>query len=312
MRYTTRVVPILSLALSLVAAAQTTPQPPAEQLQKAGQAFGAQQWPEVLAQYSDIAARFPTHALSRFRVGVAQLELGRLAEAEKNLREGERLGVAPGAAAYRLGQLHAEAGRTDSAVAQLIRSATNVFFVPMATLEGDPHLAKVKATARWSEVVKAFDAIARPCMHDARYREFDFWIGEWDVRPVANPAAPPTESIITLEFNGCVVHEHWKPVNAGGGESFNIFDRSFGQWRQTWVDGFGAQHDYRGKLEGKNMVYYGELPPPPGQTARSHTRLTFFNISPDSVRQFGETSTDGGKTWSVSYDLMYVRRKKPR
>jgi hypothetical protein len=314
MQFTTRVVPILALALSGVAAGQAAQsQPPAEQLQKAGQAFAAQQWPEVLAQYSDIVARFPTHALSRFRVGVAQLELGRLVEAERNLREGERLGVAPGPAAYRLGQVHGEAGRTDSAVSQLLRSASNVYFVPIPVLEGDPHLAKVKATSRWSEVVKAFDVMARPCMHDARYRELDFWIGEWDVRPSANPGAPPSESIITLEFNGCVIHEHWKPGNgAAGGESFNMFDRSFGQWRQTWVDGFGGQHDYRGKLEGKNMVYYGELPPPPGQTARSHTRLTFFNVSPDSVRQFGETSTDGGKTWSVGYDLMYVRRRKPR
>ena len=38
-------------------------------------------------------------------------------------------------------------------------------------------------------------------------------------------------------------------------------------------------------------------------------RMTFFNQGPTQVRQLGETSTDGGKTWTVSYDLTYVRKK---
>jgi hypothetical protein len=304
---------VLYLAAALCVAtgvAAQAPQPPADQLQKAGQAFAKQDWPEVLRQYSELSSRFPTHALSRFRVGVAQLELGKLAEAEQSLREGERLGVAGGSAAYRLGQVHSEAGRTDSAAAQLLRAAANGLFVPAASLEGDAHLAKVKQSGRWQEVLTAFDHLTRPCMYNDRYRELDFWVGDWDVRPTANPAAPPSRNTITLEYNSCIVHEHWQPAGgAGGGESFNLYDRSLDEWRQTWVDATGGQHDYHGKREGKNMVYYGELPPPPGQKARVHTRLTFFNISPDSVRQFAETSQDGGKTWAVSYDLMYVRRK---
>jgi hypothetical protein len=309
MRNSSGLIALLSLSLSAGAFAQGSPQPPAEDLQKAGRAFTAQQWPDVLSQYSDIASRFPSHALSRFRVGIAQLELGRLAEAERSLREGERLGIPAGQAGYRLGQVHAEAGRTDSAVAQLVRSATSGFFVPVAALESDAHLAKIKSSPRWTEVTTAFDRISRPCMHDPRYRELDFWVGEWDVRPTANPAAPVSRSSITLEYNGCIIHEHWKPTGgAGGGESFNLFDRSFNQWRQTWVDATGGQHDYRGKLEGKNMVYYGDLPSPAG-APRAHTRLTFFNIHPDTVRQFAEGSSDGGKTWTVNYDLTYVRRR---
>jgi hypothetical protein len=311
MRHALRLLPVVSLTLTVAAGAQ--PQPPADALQKAQQAFAAQQWTDVLSQYSDLATRFPTHALSRFRVGVAQLELGRLAEALPNLREGEKLGVATGPAAYRLGQLHAEAGRPDSAIAQLLRSAAAFYFVPGPTLDGDAHLAKIRQHARWHEVQDAFDAIARPCMHDPRYREFDFWLGDWDVRPTGNAAAPPSRNTITLEYNGCIVHEHWQPAGgAGGGESFNLFDRSFNEWRQTWVDATGGQHDYHGKREGKNMVFFAELPPPPGQTARAHTRMTFFHISPDTVRQFVEGSSDAGKTWTVNYDLTYTRRKTPK
>jgi hypothetical protein len=313
MRTTLRIGAALGLCMGMRAGGQTTaPQPSADELQKAAQAFGKSDWPEVLRRYTDMASRFPNHALARFRVGVAQLELGKLGEAEQNFREGERLGVSPGNAAYRLGQVFSEAGSIDSAVAQLLRSANSGLFVPAASLDGDAHLAKVRQSSRWAEVSGAFDRIARPCLYNDRHRELDFWVGDWDVRPTANPNAPPSRNTITLEYNGCIVHEHWQPAGgAGGGESFNLYDRSFNEWRQTWVDATGGQHDYHGKLEGKSMVYHGELPPPPGQAGRVHTRLTFFHISTDSVRQFAETSADGGKTWNVSYDLMYVRRKKP-
>ena len=36
--------------------------------------------------------------------------------------------------------------------------------------------------------------------------------------------------------------------------------------------------------------------------------MTFFNQSPNQVRQLGHVSTDGGKTWTVSFDLTYVRK----
>ncbi len=38
-------------------------------------------------------------------------------------------------------------------------------------------------------------------------------------------------------------------------------------------------------------------------------KYMFFNINADRVRQFNETSADGGKTWTTSYDFTYVRRK---
>jgi hypothetical protein len=37
--------------------------------------------------------------------------------------------------------------------------------------------------------------------------------------------------------------------------------------------------------------------------------MTFFPLPGDKVRQFGETSDDDGKTWTVSFDLTYVRQK---
>src|SRR5689334_3712380 len=88
----------------------------------------------------------------------------------------------------------------------------------------------------------------------------------------------------------------------------NIFDRSYGVWRQTWVDNTGGQHDYKGSLKDGNMVFGGDTPAPNGQRGRIPTRLTFFRVGKDTVRQFSEISNDSGRTWQVSYDLTYVRR----
>jgi hypothetical protein len=48
------------------------------------------------------------------------------------------------------------------------------------------------------------------------------------------------------------------------------------------------------------MTFTGELPPLRGQTARRQTRLTFFKLGPDKVRQLSE---DGGGRQDVAGEL---------
>jgi uncharacterized protein (TIGR02246 family) len=297
------------MVASRAAAQQTTAQPSREQLLRANTLFTQSDWRGAYEAYSALAKAYPSHPLARFRVGVTALELGNLGEAETSLLEGERLGVPEPQAAYRLGQLRAEQGRAADAIAELTRSAAAGMFLPASALQSDRHLRSLKANARWSSVLDAFDAVVQPCRHDERFREFDFWLGDWDVRTTGQPpVGPAARNIVTLDDNACVVTEHWSAPSGSVGQSFNIFDRSVGQWRQTWVDNVGGQHDYRGSLQNGNMVYVGDTPAPNGQRGRVPTRLTFFHISKDSVRQFSETSNDSGRTGQASYDLMYVRR----
>jgi hypothetical protein len=302
----------LSAALMLSARipAQPAPaQPSSQELQRANALFTNGEWKSAFDAYSALAQKYPTHPLSRFRVGVALLELGKLQEAESSLRDGERLGIPAPQAAFRLAQVYAEARRPDAAIGELTRAVKAGLFMPTSALESDRHFVSLKTHDNWKTLMDAFDAIVQPCKHDPRFREFDFWIGEWDVRPTGQPpVGPPARNTITLDDNGCVLTEHWSAPSGSMGQSFNIFDRSIGKWRQTWVDNVGGQHDYRGGLEKGNMVFVGDTPAPNGQLGRIPTRLTFFHISKDSVRQFSEISADSGHTWRTNYDLMYVRR----
>ena len=308
---TVQLVSLLVLAIRLSAqGSSATPQPPADSLQRAAAAFAQGDWKASFDAYVALAKAYPQHPLSRFRVGVSLMELGRLAEAESNMRQAETLGVPPAQAAYRLAQLLAEQGKTEMAFKELDRAVTNRLPVLASALETDKHFASLRSQPHWAVAMDALDAVTRPCMHDARAREFDFWLGDWDVRAVGQPpVGPAARNTVTVEDNGCVIVEHWSAPSGSEGQSFNIFDRSYGVWRQTWVDNGGGQHDYRGSLKGGNMVYLGDTPAPNGQLGRVPTKLTFFHISADSVRQFSEISRDSGRTWQFNYDLMYVRRK---
>jgi len=155
------------------------------------------------------------------------------------------------------------------------------------------------------------------------HRQFDFWVGEWDVVPnaaTAPPNAPPSppgrqpaSNVVQKAHGGCVVIENWDDRVGGTGQSFNVFDRVTRQWHQTWVDSNGGVHHYDGELKDGNMVFLGQVPLPPGARfqGRRTVRLSFIPMGPDKVRQFSEALNADG-TWSVNYDLIYTRRAKAK
>lgn len=146
-----------------------------------------------------------------------------------------------------------------------------------------------------------------PCAADPKFREFDFWVGEWDVTPVGIPAGrPKPQSRIEKILADCVILENWMPANGPGGKSFNIYNRARQQWEQTWVDGSGQVVYFTGHVRNGNMYYTSSTPLPNGGTQLG--KMTFFRVSADSVRQLWEQSTDNGKTWSTGFDGMYVRK----
>jgi hypothetical protein len=152
-----------------------------------------------------------------------------------------------------------------------------------------------------------------------QHRQFDFWIGEWDVVPNPDTAAPgapppapgrkPASNVIVKAHDGCVLIENWTAAGQTG-QSFNLYDRTSRRWHQTWVDNGGGLHQYWGALEGANMVFYGEVPLGPASkfAGRRTIRLTFFPLGPDRVRQFSESLAMDG-AWTMNYDLIYTRRK---
>jgi hypothetical protein len=143
---------------------------------------------------------------------------------------------------------------------------------------------------------------ATPGCSSEQHRQFDFWVGHWEVTSGGQPAG---RNHIELVSNGCALAEHWASATPGfTGFSLNIFDRTSGQWHQTWVDSSGLLLQLDGGLVDGNMVLSGELPGPDGGSV-TH-RITWTPNGDGSVRQHWETSTDG-EEWNTAFDGLYVR-----
>jgi hypothetical protein len=137
------------------------------------------------------------------------------------------------------------------------------------------------------------------------YRQLDFWVGEWDVYIGDQKVGT---NVVTSEEDGCVVHEHWTSLRSETGQSFNFYDRATKKWRQVWVSNNGSTLDVAGGLVDGTMAYTGEAVRPNG--VRIQHRLSFTPNADGTVRQFWQTSTDGGATWTVAWDGRYVRKAK--
>ena len=150
-----------------------------------------------------------------------------------------------------------------------------------------------------------------PCNSDPVYRQFDFWIGEWDVFGKNGKAG---DSKIELILDSCIILENWKSANPFkglyySGKSFNTYNAATKQWQQTWVDNAGGTTEYsQGHFEDNKMIFKTK-PFPFNKDTMAVLRLTFFNLGPGKVRQFSEISKDNEKTWTTQYDLEYRRKK---
>lgn len=152
----------------------------------------------------------------------------------------------------------------------------------------------------------AQQAPPRPCATDTIYRQFDFWIGEWEVY---GPKGKAGTSKIDMILDSCVILENWTSARPGyAGKSFNTFNRSTGQWQQTWVDNSGGSTEYLRGQAGKDVIVFFADKNVGRDGKNFLRRLSFHKLSSDKVRQHGERSDDEGKTWTTEYDLEYRRK----
>ena len=151
-----------------------------------------------------------------------------------------------------------------------------------------------------------------PCTSDAVYRQFDFWIGDWEV--YAKNGKKAGDSRIELILDSCIILENWKSMSSTNGlyysgKSFNTYNSASKQWQQTWVDNMGGTTEFlEGHYDNNKMMFLTK----PFQFSKDTTairKLTFYNLEPNKVRQHGEISKDNGLTWATEYDLEYRRKK---
>lgn len=298
---------LLLAAPALTASPARAVGPPAAPAALADTAYAHQDWAAAARGYEAVVRADPADARAWYRLGVASGSLGRWSRAIEAYRRADASGrIPPSFARYNLACAYARAGMADSSLAAL-RSLVGTGYRQAAQLEADDDLASLRADARFAQVLAQARHNAEPCADRPESRQFDFWIGDWDVTSNLNAGAPAGKSHVELIIGKCVIFENWTG-RGGSGKSFNAWNADLGCWQQNWMDDSGGVTNYTdGRLVDGAMRFLAEKKDAQGRWQKH--RLTFFPLGPDEVRQLGEHSDDEGKTWTTDYDLDYRRAK---
>jgi len=204
-------------------------------------------------------------------------------------------------------RIEAAAGRNVGAVSILQQMADNGF-LGVALITDDPVLGGLSGDPGFDALVEAMSRAAYPCRYDEGFRDFDFWLGEWEVHTASGQFAG-TNSVRSEEA-GCMVTEHWTSATGGSGSSINYLDKTTGEWVQVWNSENGAQISIRGGLTDEGMRLEGHL-----HYVANGTTLPFRGLwtpmEDGRVRQFFEQSTDDGESWAPWFEGFYTRRSEP-
>lgn len=150
----------------------------------------------------------------------------------------------------------------------------------------------------------AQDEVPQACT-EAAYRQFDFWLGTWEVFGSKGDLVGHNDIVLTL--NGCALEEHWRAMDGGTeGRSFSMFDGLNQRWVQYWIDNQGGTLNLSGNLNQGRMVLTGVRP---SLTTREPElqRVSWYRIDWRTVVQRWEQSSDDGESWITTFEGTYRR-----
>jgi tetratricopeptide (TPR) repeat protein len=274
---------------------------------EAASAYDAKDWTNSAKLYGQIVLTGPSPR-AWYRLGVSLCKIGENDKAIEAFEKGRAMGLPPQFVEYGLAVAFVSKKDKEKAFQHLEKAAQNGFGQP-EQLAADPDLADLKSDLRFAKILEQVNHNQKPCAHTPENRQFDFWLGEWNV-VTTQGQTPAGESKIELILGDCVIQENWTSAGNIGysGKSYNVYNTALKRWEQYWVDNAAGNIFFYGGLKAGAMDYWtDEIPQRDGKKLKRH--LQFMRINPDIVRQFSRGSNDGGKTWFVEYDFTYSRKK---
>jgi hypothetical protein len=270
-------------------------------------AFKEGDWSKAQSLFQSLTNENPKLGYAWSRLGETYRHLNQPQDALAAFEKARANGFLPFITLSRMASTHAALGQRELALSELQQIADKK--LPFGRIfSGNRDFDSLVDDPAFQKVRKTIQAATNPCKYDdsvPQYRQFDFWVGDWDV--FAGNVQTGTSHVERI-LGDCVIYENWTDRFGSQGKSFNKYNQSLKRWEQYWVDENGATSFFYGNIEGKDLVYLSDVVQPDG--SKAVRKLTFFDQGPEKVRQFSQLSTDSGKTWTTEYDFTYVRRKE--
>jgi hypothetical protein len=140
--------------------------------------------------------------------------------------------------------------------------------------------------------------LATPCSANADARQFDYWLGHWNV-------AGGGTSTVSLSLDQCLLTERWETGKGLRGQNVFAYDPDDQQWHGLYVDNQGRVHVLQGRVTPGVAEFEGPGRGPNGEPVLNRIRITRLNAN--AVEQTWEKSLDHGTTWTMEFRGSYAR-----
>jgi tetratricopeptide (TPR) repeat protein len=277
-------------------------------LRQADSLFDATNWKASSAAYQAAIKADQTNGRAWYRLGAALQIQG----SYKNAIDAYRKSIALKPAIIPVPYIQACLAKAyaqdkDSAASlALLSEMVTAGYINFSDLDSAAEYSWLRTSPRFRAIVIKATSNAYPCHDNPHNREFDFWVGKWDVFQTG-AGFPVGKEVVETSMEGCLIIENWFALGSPNeGKSMNFVSTKTHKWEQVWMSTSGVYlHYYNGEYRDGAMRYEGDGVDKAGNKLLFH--FTFFNKGPNEVRQLLEQSADLGKTWSTLYDFTYRR-----
>jgi tetratricopeptide (TPR) repeat protein len=259
-------------------------------------------WQEAEKAFAEIVKKEPKNARAWFLLGFAKHSQEKWESAIEAFKKNVEIAQVP-AGMYNIAAGYSRLNRKDEAF-EWLEKALNNGAAFTTNLSADADFENIKTDARFKKMLDIAERKSKPCMYSEEARQFDFWIGDWEVFVGGKKVG---ESLVELELTGCTLVENWKSQSGNLGKSLNSYDTSDKKWKQFYVGNDGNVLELVGDYKDNLMSLKADTIGANG--VKTMNILDFYNLPDKTVRQHWQQSTDGGKTWITVWDSIYVKKK---
>jgi hypothetical protein len=143
-----------------------------------------------------------------------------------------------------------------------------------------------------------------PCSANRDSRQLDFWVGDWTVTYPG--ASVPSTSKVYLELDKCLVVESWEGGKSHTGKNMFAYSSDDKNWHGMFADNQGRVHIFEGRVAPGSAEFLGPSTSPSGQAVLN--RIKIVRVTPNTVEQTWEKSSDKGATWNMEFPGEYSRK----
>jgi len=294
----------------LIALAMTSLHVAAQELaavSSADRAFEAGQWAFAIDEYRKLTAADPADGISWLRIAQAQRGLNEHTLALETLQTAREAFAPEAMVDLERARNLAALDQADAALGAL-ESSDHLGLRALGSLDDARELDALRSNETFQRVYRSVRRRVFPCEGIAAAREFDFWVGTWEVR--LEDGTLVGQNTISRRDGGCTILENWSGAGGSSGTSINYYQPSRDQWRQVWtgssatlIDISGGMNDGAMRLEG-TIEYVA-------QDRIEAFRGSWTQLEDGRVRQHFEEFSLVAQTWQTWFDGYYRLTTSP-